>query len=66
MRVPRATGVMGQLSLVNQAIKKVFLKFQFFDRYFFLNFGRYIFSKKKLDKNCPNFNPLHAGILGFA
>ena len=66
MRVPRATGVMGQLSLVNQAIKKVFFEISIFDRYFFENFGRCIFSKKKLDKNCPNFNPLHAGILGFA
>ena len=61
-----ATGVIEQLSLVDQTIKIVFLKFQIFDRYFFENFDRYIYQKKKLDKNCPNFNPLHAGILGFA
>jgi hypothetical protein len=43
-----------------------FLKIQIFGRYFFENSGRYIFSKKKLDKSCPIFNSLHAGILGFA
>ena len=34
--------------------------------FFFENSDRYIFSKKKLDKSCPIFNSLHAGIICFA
>jgi len=46
MRVPRATGVMGQLSLVNQAIKKVFLKFQFLTVIFLKILAVAFFQKK--------------------
>jgi len=62
--VPKAAGVVGQLSLVNLAIKTFLIKI--FGRYFFENPDRYIFSKKKLDRGCPIFNSLHTGILGFA
>jgi hypothetical protein len=63
--VPKATGMVWQVSLVNWAIQFVFLKFKYL-AVIFENSGRYIFSKKKLDKSCPIFNSLHAGILGFA